>query len=371
MILNIDSIIFSLQRAGGISVYWYEICNRLVIKDAYFFESVNKNIFSKKLNIARRNESFLPIGLLRYFPFTKCLTKKTLFHSSYYRVSLQRFVANITTVHDFTYEYYSSGLRKNIHTLQKNFALRHSAGVICVSENTKKDLIEFVPDIDQSRIKVIYNGVGAEFHPLNLFEGDNAFNHLMGKKFILFVGDRSPYKNFDKAVGVAKQFPELSLVVVGGKAFSAYENDMLFDLKDRYYQFTGLSGDALNWLYNLAFCLLYPSSYEGFGIPVVEAMKAGCPVISTNLSSIPEIAGDAALLVDQPTVDLLCEKLKLLECENLRQSLRQKGFVQASKFSWDKCFEETYAFYQEVWEREFGEKPLCHSFCPVSFRDKL
>lgn len=356
MYITLENIIFSLQKAGGISVYWYELSKRLVSNETNFFEIKNKNIFSINLNIRKQKENFLPVSLLRYLPFTRSLPKDSVFHSSYYRVSLQKSVANITTVHDFTYEYYSSGLKREVHSWQKNFAVRRSAGIICVSENTKRDLIKFVPDVDPSRIKVIYNGVSENFFSVDKFDSNFNFDELLDRKFILFVGDRSPYKNFDKALGVVKQFPELSLVIVGGKAFSTDEEDMLADLKGRYYRFTGVSGEALNWLYNHAFCLLYPSSYEGFGIPVVEAMKAGCPVISTNLSSIPEVAGDAALLVDQPTVELLCEKVKMLQDRNFRQSLKEKGFVQASKFSWDKCFEETYAFYQEVWEREFGEK---------------
>ena len=293
--------------------------------------------------------------LLRYVPFLKSLNNRAVFHSSYYRFSMSRSVVNITTVHDFTYERFSFGFRRRLHSFQKRMAILKSKGIICVSENTKRDLIKYIPCIDQTRIKVIYNGVGEEYFPVDNFEISFGFEALIDKRFILFVGDRSPYKNFDKAVGVVARCPEFSLVVVGGKEFSSDEVDMLANLKGRYFRFTGVSGEALNWLYNHAFCLLYPSSYEGFGISVIEAMKAGCPVISTNLSSIPEVAGDAALLVEQPTVDLLCEKVNLLQNEDIRLSLRERGFVQARNFSWIKCAEETYAFYQEVWEREFGE----------------
>jgi len=144
--------------------------------------------------------------------------------------------------------------------------------------------------------------------------------------------------------------------VVGGKPFSGDEQQMLAELNGRFFSYKGVSGEALNWLYNHAFCLLYPSSYEGFGIPIVEAMKAGCPVVSTNVSSIPEVAGDAALLVDALTVESLSEKISMLYEPVIRSALREKGFVQAAKFSWDKCFEETIEFYKEVWQREFGEK---------------
>ena len=221
-----------------------------------------------------------------------------------------------------------------------------------MSQNTKKDLIKFLPSVNHSRIKVIYNGVGDEFFPVNNFDSYSGFDELIGLKFVLFVGDRSPYKNFTKAVEVVKEIKNLHLVIVGGKTLSDSELVNLSVLKGRFHSYIGVDVKRLNLLYNRAFCLLYPSSYEGFGIPVVEAMKAGCPVVSTNLSSIPEVAGDAALLVDNPDTDSLLEKVNLLFNPVIRENLRIKGFKQASKFSWDRCFEETMTFYHEVWSRD-------------------
>jgi mannosyltransferase len=355
----LDNIIFSLQRAGGISVYFSELVKRLSQSNDHcvFYEHNNSNIFSKALDITRYKESSLPIGLLRYLPFQRTLPKQSIFHSSYYRVSLQKDIANITTVHDFTYEHFATGLRKHIHSWQKNFAIRRSAGIICISENTKNDLLKFLPDIDPAKIRVIHNGVGDEFKPLTNSENNFSFYELLNKKYILFVGDRSAYKNFDMAVGVVAQLSEFCLVIVGGKPFSDQEKAQLTLLDGRVFTFKGVSGNALNWLYNHAFCLLYPSSYEGFGIPILEAMKAGCPVVSTNLSSIPEIAGDAALLVNIISVQSFCNEVIKLQNNAFRYELIQKGFAQANKFSWNKCFDETMAFYDEVWQREFGYKP--------------
>lgn len=356
MQINYDNIIYSLQKAGGISIYWTELIKRIVKKDnVSFYESQNSNIFRKEIVIVTKEESGINFKILRYLPFIKKLPYKSIFHSSYYRVALQKDVVNITTVHDFTYEYFRSGLAKYIHVWQKGFAIKKSDGIICVSENTKKDLIKFYPMIDESKIKVIYNGVGDEF--INLENPKeyltDEFERLKDKKYILYIGDRSSYKNFDIAIEVLKKLNNYSFVVVGGQEFSKDELENKIDIKDRVFHFRGIGGDKLNTLYNNAFCLLYPSSYEGFGIPISEAMKARCPVVSTNISSIPEVAGDAGLLVDEIKVENFIDEIKKLEDSEFRNELINKGLEQSKRFSWDKCFGETYSFYQEVWDRKF------------------
>jgi len=346
-----DNIIFDLQRTGGISSYWFELCKRFSSQNTIFFESENDNILSSDLTIPRNYESFIPTCISRYLPFTRILPKNSILHSSYYRFSLQKSIININTVYDFTYEFFFSGLQKQIHTLQKKLSVLNSDGIVCISENTKKDLLRFYPDIDSKKVKVIYISASDEYYPIGTPSIIDCFAELLNKPFVLFVGDRSHYKNFNKAVEVVKKIPILNLVVAGGKPLSKSETGFLKTLQGRFYFYQGISAKNLNLLYNTAFCLLYPSSYEGFGIPILEAMKAGCPVVTTNLSSIPEVAGDAALLVNKPDVNSLVKKVNLLFDSATREDLLQKGFKQSAKFSWDRCFDETIAFYDEVRSR--------------------
>ena len=353
-----DNIIFSLQKAGGISLYWSELIKRIIHKEKniIFYEFENTNIFRKRLNIKVVRESNLPLKIIRYLPFTKKLPPFSIFHSSYYRVSIQKDIINITTVHDFTYEYFRTGLAKYIHSWQKDFAIKKSDGIICVSENTKKDLLKFYPMMDESKIKVIYPGVGEEFtklqNPREYLKGD--LEILKDKQYILYVGDRNGYKNFPICIEIIKELRDFSLVVVGGKEFSTDEIHKMKDIRDRVFYFRGVDGKKLNIIYNNAFCLIYPSSYEGFGLPILEAMKAGCPVVSVNKSSIPEVAGGVGLLVNNIDAEEFIEAIIKLKNTKFRNELIDKGLKHTKKFSWDKCFEETYSFYEETWIRKYG-----------------
>ena len=347
----LDNIIFSLQKVGGISIFWYNIIKRIMSENVHFkcleYPNAITNIFRRNVTISASNISgckqvCLPI--CRYLPISINYKNTCVFHSSYYRWCLNKNAKNVTTVHDFTYEYFSSGLTKNVHCWQKYSAIRHSDVIVCISENTKCDLLRFLPEIDSKKIRVIYNGVSEDYFSLP------TSNRLDYSNYVLYVGARDSYKNFRFVVESLKD-TKYSLAICG-KPLSNEEISLLNNhLGERRYKlFVNADNQTLNQLYNSVFCLVYPSSYEGFGIPVVEAQRAGCPVIALNASSIPEIAGETPLLLPGLESKFFLEKLHLLNNDNIRTEIIESGFVNSKRFSWEKMADSYLEIYSELFQ---------------------
>lgn len=365
MDIFLDNIIFSLQKAGGISVVWYELLQRILIDDElnpHFLEIPNNNIFRNKLSfnadkILYNPYSQFPINIQRFLN-PNYLKEKGIFHSSYYRIANNPNIVNITTVHDFTYEHFRNGFAKLIHHQQKGAAIKNSKRIICVSHHTKEDLLKFFPAINPYHVSVIYNGVSAIYQPIvkkNESDLKNILDFSSGE-YVLFVGDRNDiYKNFKTAIRACR-IANLPLVLVGGGSLSKNENSYLTEKLglNRYKKLQEIGNDQLNLLYNHALCLLYPSIYEGFGIPIIEAQRVGCPVISTNYSSIPEVAGKGAILLKEVTEYQVADMLNLIKKDSTTVAkLREEGFINAKRFSWDKCYQRTIQLYKEVYDEYF------------------
>jgi mannosyltransferase len=352
----IDLIAFSLQKSGGISVYWHEFMNRILVQsdvDLLFIDenSHNENIFRTDLEIEGKrilnNEVALVNLLSRYRDIDLKIRGSTfIFHSTYYRtlskvVKKRNNVKEIVTVHDFTYEYFSSGLKKIVHCHQKKKAIESADIVICISENTKRDLLHFYPEFSCKDIRVVYNGVSTDYFVLPELK-----NTQVMSPYFLFVGSRAGYKNFDFSVKCIAQTEKFSLKIVG-YSLSTKELEMLNALMPgRWEILTNMQNKSLNKLYNSAYALIYPSSYEGFGIPILEAMKTGCPFIALNASSIPEVADSAGVLIERLEIALFNEALITIDSD--REELIQKGFNRANEFSWDKSYTAIYNIYKEL-----------------------
>lgn len=350
-----DNIIFYWQRSGGISVVWYELLERFLAHNFnvgfidYDADSANKYYDKLHIPISKviRKCSTSLLKIRRYLPIYIKSETIFIFHSTYYRTCLNRKAINILTVHDFTYEYYRHGLSKWIHCLTKHYSIRKSDYIICISENTKKDLLKFIPDTDESKIRVIYNGVSNSFKML-----DNKQRYKEGdEKYLVFIGGRNGYKNFDLALKTAK-LVNMNLVIIGKKLSDKEVSIVNSVLGDHYSDLGFIDDEKLNIIYNKAFALIYPSAYEGFGIPVIEAQKAGCPVIALNNSSIPEVAGSKDLLVDTENCYEFAEKVSLLLDAKYREHVINEGLNNAQKYCWDKTYEEYRNLYMDILENE-------------------
>jgi len=342
-----DNLVYSLQRYGGISTYWYELTTRLLKEpelDLRFYETGKelRNICRKKLNIPATQvmHSNRAGILMERFLNLPANTEPHLFHSSYFRVPVKtRQTSTVTTVHDFIHDLYFSGPRVWLHNLMKKKAILQSDVIITVSKHTRNDLLRFYPEVSPEKVKVIYNGVSENYRIL-----ENPLQ--LSRPFFLYVGFRDRYKNFDFAMKIAALRPDFDLYVVGPPLSVAEITLLDKALNGRYKVFSGIDEHLLNELYNGAFCLLYPSEYEGFGIPLLEAMRAGCPFIALNKSAIPEVAGDAGVLLEAADLDDAEQALQFIELN--RPVLVNKGLQQVSKFSWSSCYEQTYQLYQSL-----------------------
>jgi glycosyltransferase involved in cell wall biosynthesis len=349
-----DNIIFFLQKSGGGSVYWGELIKRFSCDtDSVFIQPKldTENIVFNQIELNNTiKEIEIPLNILRYLPLTIKIDDGSIFHSSFYRYSIQKGVKNVTTVHDFTNERFSKGLSRFVHHKQKGLAVKNSSGIICISQKTKNDLYEFYPHFMKGKmVEVIYNGVSDDFFLIN--DKESILKDFQSElhRYVLFIGHRSYYKNFDFAVEVIKNLPQEYKLLIVGNPLTELEKIMLEkNISNKYYFLGNISNKMLNEIYNISECLLYPSNYEGFGIPVIEAFKSGCPVIAQRIAVLEEITNDAAILVDGLNKNNFIDKIKQLKNDRFKSELINLGISQADKFSWERCTQEVNNFYETI-----------------------
>ncbi len=351
-----DNVIFSLQRAGGISVYWYELLKRIK-RDGHSVRVIEHpraelNIFRKKLDLELASiirERPLPLYLSRYLPYPVVSKKGVIYHSSYYRRPMVAGTVNIVTVYDFAYERFRHGVPRLVHSMQKKAAVKAASGIICISESTKRDLLKYYPEISPDKVRVIYLGVSEYFKPLDPAEKKVLDPDFPEAPYILFIGSRNSYKNFRLAVESVAALPTYWLVSVGGGKLSSEEAVLVNKLiPGRHRHLPLVDSTQLNRFYNCAQALLYPSSYEGFGIPIIEAMAAGCPVIAVKTSSVPEVCSEAGLLIKEISPEMFVANIRRLENAEFRDQIIKKGYAQSRRFSWETCYRETMSFYEQI-----------------------
>lgn len=352
-----DNILFFLQKSGGGSVYWGELMKRFNTYEpnsSTFIQpdAETANIILPSLNLHPViHEKKIPLPILRYLPLSVSLSEPAIFHSSYYRYTTQKEISNFVTVHDFIYEKFRIGLAKMVHTRQKAASVKRAKGIVCISKSTQKDLLKYYPNLtEKKKIRVIYNGVSEDFTTVSDEELKNyeQYSYFTKHKCLLFIGHRTRYKNFDFAIQLVETLPKEYRLVIVGNALTMQESKMLNNkLKERFLFLGNISNSQLNYIYNLSYCLLYPSSYEGFGIPILEAYRCSCPVVGQNVSAINEISVNTELLSNNLSIFDFKKKILALENSNLRSEITLAGYNWSLRFSWDKCYNELNNFYED------------------------
>lgn len=234
-----------------------------------------------------------------------------------------------------------------------------SQGIVTVSEYSKEDILRFFP-IDGDRIKVTPLAADKKYTPLNKEECKRLIKdkYAVDKPFVLYIGGFSNRKNVYNLITsfahVVKQMDkEFNLVIVGSYRDESQELVKLVDSlnMNKYIKFTGFAPDEdLPLYYNACECFAYPSLYEGFGLPPLEAMSCGAPVISSNTTSIPEVVGQCGILIDPYSELELTRALELmLGSEALRHELGALGLARSREFSWKKTAEKTLDFYEKIY----------------------
>ncbi len=281
-----------------------------------------------------------------------------LFHATDFTLPpLRPTTRSLLTVHDLSYifapETASPRLRAYLERVVPRSVAR-ADHVLADSQATKADLIR-VYGVPESKVTALLSGVNAAFRPVQ-DPAARARYGLGAWPFLLSVGTIQPRKNYarlcEALARLRPRFPDVRLVIAGGRGWlegPIFQTVQRLGLSDRVH-FTGFVDDAdLPALYSMAEALVFVPLYEGFGLPVLEAMACHTPVITSSVSSLPEVAGDAALLVDPKDIDAIADAItRLLTSPGLRQDLVQRGAAQAARFTWSATAQHLLTLYEKV-----------------------
>lgn len=353
-----DYQIFEIQKYGGISRYFYEIIKRYEkgsYKVALLF-SCNQYIKDK---IICSYFSFIPYsifklfkGLFRFFnkkyALQKIASSSCIFHPTYYDTYYLSILGDrplVLTVHDMIHEKFPYYFGEKDKTAQnKALLIAKASRIIAISNQTKKDLTDLL-HVDPEKIDVIYHGINPK---------KSTYSGLcLPKLYILYVGERQRYKNYDRLLNVFIRLQaknnELRLVCTG-KPFKEREME---ELRKRgvssFVSYVNANDDELGQLYRDACLFVYPSLYEGFGIPILEAYSNDCPVVLSNTSCFPEVAGSAGEYFNPESEDEMENAIwRVLSNDNRRKELIQEGKERVKLFTWEETARKTQETYQRV-----------------------
>jgi len=357
-----DHQIFSIQRYGGISRYFVELLRCLRKIDgieadiiapahvnAYLQSDDTLSPLSFPLPFPKRGMRYRPALTAPLFRLANWLGSPDIIHETHYMLGSEHIAPKarlVTTCHDMVFEKHPEWVSGSTdRAVLKRRTLERADAIICISEHTKNDLLELYPAL-QSKVSVIHHGTDHTPAP-------DSLEIALPKPYLLFVGTRQSYKNFNnllKALGSSKQLREnFQLICFGGGAISTNEYQASKDAGYPREQIHHLSGsDALlAYLYKHAAAFVFPSLYEGFGMPLTEAMVQGCPIACSDASCFPEICGDAAAYfdgTDAESIRVVIEGLLMHPREQMQAVLASRS----ATFNWQRCATDTARVYQSV-----------------------
>lgn len=338
MLVGMD--ISQIAHGGGVAIYTQNLAEQFSkiadLKMQFFYSSLRKPYKGRLKNVKAYR---LPPALLEVLfnrihsvNIERFIGPVDVFHSSDWTQPPSK-AKKVTTYHDIVpikYPHWSHPKIVAVHKRRLFFVEKEIDLVIAVSQSTKKDLLE-ATQIPKDKIVVIYEGPTADFkpQPKNKVE-DFRKKYKLPDKFVLAIGGVGERRN----LAIIRQACKDYNLVISGQTLP------WLDLEE------------LELLYQSASVLVYASIYEGFGIPILDAFLSGLPVITSNVSSMPEVGGDAALYVDPQSLEDIRQKVKLvMNDSNLRKEMIEKGYKQVSKFSWKKCAQQTADVYRELVKR--------------------
>jgi len=274
-----------------------------------------------------------------------------IFHPTYYDAYFYNQLTSkpfVLTIYDMIHEKFSGIYFKPDHPviINKKYLATKASKIIAISENTKNDIIK-IYNIDEKNIHVV--------HLANSLKYDSINSNELREKYILFIGERQAYKNFKffvKSIApLLFEQRDLKLLCCGSVNFNTEEKQLISELKleGRVLHKVINNDTSLAFLYHNALAFIFPSLYEGFGIPILEAFSCGCPVVISNTGSFTEIGGDAAQYFDPRSESSILQVIsEVLNDDCKRSNMKQRGFKQLEKFSWEKTAQLTKEIYKEV-----------------------
>lgn len=360
-----DYQIFSEQRYGGISRYFANIMQAMDQRDDVSYQvaalytgnyyirdmqlpmqdSLGERLLKKPKRQVKWNQ--------RYSSYLLKQGKYDIFHPTYYHPYFLKSVRKpfVVTVHDLIHERYPEAFaheKAPVSQYQKQ-VLPRADKIIAISQSTKNDLVNLL-NIPREKIEVIYHGVQIRDFP----EEKLPFTLGIPQEYVLYVGDRNPYKNFNRfaeaMAPVMKHHKNLFVVCTGGLRFSMKEIEWLTKL-DIIHRFIRLNAtdQELATLYQHARAFVFPSLFEGFGFPILEAFQNCCPVVCSKTSSFPEVAGNAVQYFDPAdTASMTASILRVLDDQMLRAQLIQAGKERLIQFPIQKCVNQTIGLYKQL-----------------------